>query len=295
MGCAQLRPKSGAAGDTARDTARVAGDPYAEMIEANRANWDARVPVHLDGGYDLDHLRRGGRRLADFEYAALDVSGRDVLHLQCHLGTDSICLARHGARVVGLDLSGESVAAARRLAAECGVDVEYLRSDVYGAVAAMAGRRFDIVYTGKGSWGWLPDLHRWARVVADLLRPGGRLYLIDFHPLFLAALDDQPDAGRLVIGDNYLSAGAERYDTPRSYTGNGLVSGATTHFLWSHGLDEVLDAVRSAGLELTAFVEHDLTCWGRWPWLVPLGDGWFGLPPGSPRLPMMFSVLATAR
>jgi 2-polyprenyl-3-methyl-5-hydroxy-6-metoxy-1,4-benzoquinol methylase len=114
-------------------TAAVAADPHAEMITANQANWDARVPVHLNGGYDLDHLRRGGQRLADFEYAAIDVRDRDVAHLQCHIGTDSICLARHGANVVGLDLSGASVAAARRLAAECGVSVEYLRGNTPAA------------------------------------------------------------------------------------------------------------------------------------------------------------------
>ena len=109
------------------------------MIEANRRNWDARVPVHLDGGYDLDALRSGRQRLADFEYAAIEVDGRDVLHLQCHLGTDTICLARHGARAVGLDLSGASVEAARALAAECGVGVEYVRSDVYGAADDQPG------------------------------------------------------------------------------------------------------------------------------------------------------------
>jgi SAM-dependent methyltransferase len=260
------------------------------MIAVNRANWDARVPVHL-AGYDLDHLRAGGQRLADFEYAAVDVRDRDVLHLQCHLGTDSICLARHGARVVGLDLSGESVRAARALATECGVDVEYLRSDVYDAVAALGGRTFDVVYTGKGSWGWLPDLHRWARVVADLLRPGGLLHLVEFHPLFLAGADDQPGPGFLLDLD-CLAGPPREYDSAASYTGEGRIDGATRCFIWSHSIAEVLDAVLVAGLRLVEYVEHDVTCWGRWPWLTDLGDGWFGLPPGALRLPMMFSVRA---
>jgi SAM-dependent methyltransferase len=260
------------------------------MIEANRANWDARVPVHLRG-YDLDHLRRGGQRLAGFEYAAIDVAGRDVLHLQCHIGTDTICLARHGARAVGLDLSGASVAAARELAAECGVDVEYVESDVYAAVEALGGRRFDVVYTGKGALCWLPDLHRWARVVAELLRPGGVLYAIDFHPLLLAAADPQPEHGLLLDG-NYLGAGPERYDSPDTYAGRGALSGSTVSYEWAHGLDEVLDAVLSAGLRLTAFVEHDVSCWRRFPGMTDLGDGWFGLPNGAPRLPLMFSVRA---
>ncbi len=262
------------------------------MIETNRANWDARVPVHLRG-YGLDHLRAGGQRLADFEYAAVPVAGRDVLHLQCHIGTDTVCMARHGARAVGLDLSGESVAAARALAGECGVDVEYVQSDVYGAVAALGGRCFDVVYTGKGALCWLPDLHRWAEVVAQLLRPGGLLHLVEFHPLMLAAADVQPAGGLLLDGD-YLATGPTRWDEPVSYAGEGTLTDATVHYEWAHGLDEVLDAVLSAGLRLTSFVEHDVTCWGRWPGLVDLGDGWSRWPAGAPRLPLMYSVLGRA-
>jgi SAM-dependent methyltransferase len=261
-----------------------------DMIEANRANWDARVPVHLRG-YGLHHLRRGGRRLADFEYAAIDVHGCDVLHLQCHIGTDTVCLARHGARAVGLDLSGASIDAARELAAECGVSVEYVQSDVYAAVEALGGRRFDVVYTGKGALCWLPDLHRWARVVADLLRPGGVLYAIDFHPLLLAAADEQPAHGLLLSG-NYLGAGPERYDSAVTYAGAGRLVESTVSYEWAHGLDEVLDAVLSASLRLTRFVEHDVSCWPRFPGMTELADGWYGRPDGAPRLPLMFSVRA---
>jgi SAM-dependent methyltransferase len=261
-----------------------------EMIEANRANWDARVPVHLRG-YDLDHLRRGGQRLADFEYAAIDVDGRDLLHLQCHIGTDTICLARHGARAVGLDLSGASIDAARELAAECGVAIEYVQSDVYAAAEALGGRRFDVVYTGKGALCWLPDLHHWARIVAELLRPGGVLYVIDFHPLAQAAADEQPAAG-LLLDHNYLSAGAERVDSPDTYAGKGVLADNTVSYEWAHGLDEVLGAVLSAGLRLTGFVEHDVICWPRWPGMTDLGDGWYRWPDGAPRLPLMFSVRA---
>ncbi len=208
-----------------------------------------------------------------------------------HIGTDTICLARHGARAMGLDLSGASIDAARELAAECDAQVEYVQSDVYAAVEALGGRRFDLVYTGKGALCWLPDLHPWARVVADLLRPGGVLYAIDFHPLLLAAADDQPADGLLLSG-NSLGAGPERFDSAVTYTGEGLLAESTVSYEWAHGLDEVLDAVLSAGLRLTGFVEHDVSCWRRFPGMADLGNGWFGWPDGAPRLPLMFSVRA---
>lgn len=172
---------------------------------------------------------------------------------------------------MGLDLSGASIDAARQLAAECDVQVEYVQSDVYAAVEAVGGRRFDVVYTGKGALCWLPDLHRWARVVAELLRPGGVLYAIDFHPLLLAAADEQSEHGLLLSG-NYLGAGPERFDSAVTYTGEGLLDESTVSYEWAHGLDEVLDAVLSAGLRLTGFVEHDVSCWRRFPGMTDRGD-----------------------
>jgi SAM-dependent methyltransferase len=212
----------------------------------------------------------------------------------CHIGTDTICLARHGARVVGLDLSGASVSAARELAAECGATVEYVQSDVYDAVEALEGRRFDVVYTGKGALCWLPDLHRWAEVVARLLRPGGVLYAVDFHLLLLAAADEQPDRGVLLDAD-YLASGPRRWDSDVTYAGDERLAGATVHYEWAHGLDEVVGAVLDAGLRLTALVEHDVSCWRRFPGMADLGGGWWGWADGAPRLPLMFSVRAEAR
>jgi SAM-dependent methyltransferase len=192
---------------------------------------------------------------------------------------------------VGLDLSGASIDAARELAANCDVQVEYVQSDVYAAVEALGGRRFDVVYTGKGALCWLPDLHRWARVVAELLRPGGVLYAIDFHPLVLAAADEQPETG-LLLDRNYLGAGPERFESAVTYSGEGLLARDTVSYEWAHGLDEVIDAVVSAGLRLTGFVEHDVTPWPRFPGMVDRGDGWWGWPEGAPRFPLLFSVRA---
>lgn len=103
-------------------------------------------------------------------------------HLQCHFGLDTLSWARHGASVTGLDFSGPAVEAARRIAAEVGLAAEFVQADLYDAPQALRGQRFDIVYTGLGALNWLPDVRRWAAVVASLLQPGGFLYLSEFHP-----------------------------------------------------------------------------------------------------------------
>jgi SAM-dependent methyltransferase len=152
------------------------------------------------------------------------------------------------------------------------VGIEFVTSDVYAAVDALGGRRFDVVYTGKGALCWLPDLNAWARVAADLLRPGGVLYVVDFHPLMRSAADEQPGPG-VVLDRPYLSSGPLRTESAVSYEGTGEQPGDTVCFEWTHGIGTVLDAVRAAGLDL--------------------GDGWWGWPEGTPRLPLLFSLRAS--
>jgi len=177
-------------------------DVIGRWREVNLANWNERVPIHLAGSfYDLPGFREKRTVLRDFEIAEVgDVTGRSLVHLQCHFGQDTLSWAAHGARVSGLDFSGPAVEAARGLAAELEVEAEFVQADVYEAVTAFEGRTFDIVYTGFGALTWLPDLSRWARVVSDLLKPGGFLYLSEFHPL-TGILDDE--TGTVVTYDYF--------------------------------------------------------------------------------------------
>src|SRR5262249_3487723 len=142
------------------------------MMRAIEANWDARTPVHVASDFYGVDSRDPEFWFADFEWGDLgELDGRDVLHLQCHLGTETAAFARRGARTVGLDLSGAAVAQARQLARRKGLSIEYVRANVFDAVEALGGRRFDVVYTGKGALVYVPDLVRWMGVVAVLLRP----------------------------------------------------------------------------------------------------------------------------
>jgi SAM-dependent methyltransferase len=156
----------------------------ADKIATNRALWDDRVPAHVASDfYDVDGFKAGRVAVEPFEIEEVGpVDGLDLVHLQCHFGLDTLSWARLGAQVTGLDFSEPAVAAARQLASDIGIDADFVASDVYDAVAALGGRQFDVVYTGLGALNWLPDIGRWAGVVEALLRPGGFLYLAEFHP-----------------------------------------------------------------------------------------------------------------
>ncbi|MGW2454209.1 class I SAM-dependent methyltransferase, partial [Streptomyces sp. NPDC001704] len=239
------------------------------MMASNEANWDARTPVHLASRFYAvaDKSADPARWFAAYEWQDLgDLAGRDVLHLQCHLGTETMAFAARGARTVGLDLSGASVSAARNLAAEAGLDVEYVQANVYDAAQALDGRRFDVVYTGKGALCYLPDLARWASAIAALLRPGGRLYLAEFHPL-LTSLGPSPGPGEgdeLLLRHDYVAGrGPVRRDATYTYTDGPPVRDATECFEWAHGLGEVVNALLGAGLRITALRESPELPWPR--------------------------------
>ncbi|WP_329144467.1 class I SAM-dependent methyltransferase [Streptomyces sp. NBC_01456] len=268
-----------------------------EMLLANQANWDARTPVHVSSAfYGLDGSRTAEDWFAPFEWTDLgDLAGREVLHLQCHLGTETAAFAERGAaHTVGLDFSVAAVAEARRLAAEAGRSVEFVRSDVHRAVDALGGRRFDVVYTGKGALCYLPDLTAWAEVVSSLLRPGGTFYLVEFHPL-LDALGPtpSPDRQQLRLHHDYLAGrGPLRSDTPHTYTDGPPVRGATTSYEWRHGLGEVVSAVIGAGMTLQLVRETELLPWKRFDAMVPAENGWWRLPPSEPIVPLLYALRA---
>jgi SAM-dependent methyltransferase len=267
----------------------------ARMIAANRANWDARAPIHVASEfYGLDGGRPAESWFADYEWDDLgDLDGAELLHLQCHLGTETLAFAAQGARATGLDFSGESIARARALAEERGLEIDYVQADVHDARAVLRGE-FDIVYTGKGSLCYLPDLDRWAAVVHDLLKPGGSLYVVEFHPL-LYALGVVPIDGseELTLRADYLAGrGPEERDATRTYTDGPALTESTVSYEWRHGLGEVVTALTGAGLRIDRVREDHRLPWPRWSTMRPGPDGWFALPADAPRIPLFYAVKA---
>lgn len=233
--------------------------------EINRARWDERVPIHAAADfYGLDAFLAGRDALRDFELAEVgDVTGRTLLHLQCHIGLDTLSWARHGAaRVVGLDFSEPAVGTARGLARSLELPPEraaFVAADVYDAAQAVPDSAYDIVYTGLGALNWLPDITRWAEVAASVLAPGGFLYLAEFHPL-TDCLDDE--TGSKVTYD-YFSREAWVDDSPGTYADRDAVTVHNRSVEWQHPVGEVVSALAAAGLRIEFLHEHDASLFPR--------------------------------
>ena len=269
----------------------AAGVQLEHVFSANRAWWDERVPIHVGSRfYDIDGFKAGRDSLEPFEVAEMgDVSAADLVHLQCHFGLDTLSWARHGARVTGLDFSEPAIAAARRLADEIGVAAQFVCANVYDAPRVL-GRDFDVVYVSHGAINWLPDIDAWASVVDELLRPGGRLYLSEFHPFVNVFGDDDLS----VTYDYFHGTEPKRWDD-----GSGTyadLAAATTNnetFEMSWTLGEVVSALTTRRLHLEFLHEHGYTLFPRFPWLEQRDDGTYWLPQGTPSLPFIFSLRAT--
>lgn len=235
----------------------------ADWARINMANWDSRVPHH-EQGYalhehtdDPNHLSR----VVQFDLPRLgEIAGLRGVHLQCHIGTDTVSLARLGAQMMGLDFSAPALEVAARLAAECELQVEYVESDVYSALDQLPAGAFDFVYTGIGALCWLPSVVRWAQVVSALLKPGGFLFIREGHPMLWSLCDPRPD-GLVTIEYPYFETAGTVFVEEQSYVEHDGVLESPTIVSFNHSLSEVFNALWSAGLTVTLFEEHQSVPW----------------------------------
>ena len=265
-----------------------------DAIEMNRRNWDERAAIHArdsTGDYMLDRFRAGEDALHEIEAAELgDISGKRVLHLQCHIGRDTLCLVRRGATVTGLDFSSAALNVARRLSDETGLKADFVEGTVDQAPDLTPGP-FDLVFITWGTICWLPDVRKWAKIIASVLAPGGELYFADAHPTF-SVLEEYD--GRLVPTFDFQTPPDRplQFTDETTYTGDPTIMTHQSTQQWIHSLSAVLGGLIDAGLAITMFREHEVLPWRGLPSLVPASDRMWRLPDGVPRIPLSYSVRA---
>ena len=264
--------------------------------QANQENWEDRVPLHataygLDAYDDPDHLSDVVRHDLTVLQPFLptnSLSGLDLCHLQCHIGTDTVSLARAGARVTGVDFSPSALDVASALAHRAGVAARWVETDVLDARSAVEGD-FDVVYTSIGTITWLQDLDRWAAQISGLLRAGGTFFIRDGHPA-LYALDE--DASTLITRYPYFGDGrAQQWDEESTYVGDGTVAHPRT-YEWPHPLSEILGALLGAGLRLLHFDEGRMLPWQFSSRMVEVPGGYAWPEAERNLLPCTYTIVA---
>jgi len=261
-------------------------------FDANRASWDERADIHIEdrtGFYGVERFLAGGDTLTPIDAAEIgDVDGLRILHLQCHIGLDTLSLARRGAVATGLDFSAVALGHASDLARRAGVDATFVEGDVYAA-PRLVGNDFDLVYTTWGTIPWLPDIGRWGAVIAAVLKPGGRLHFADTHPA--CAVLEEVD-GRLTPTFGYRTPHSVplEFNDGQTYTGDPRPLAAKMNFEWIHPVSDILMALIDSGMRIERIAEHEALPWQMFPMMVEGEDRMWRLPAGMPSLPLSLSL-----
>ena len=273
-------------------------DDHERELADNLKLWNAWTAIHTTGSfYDVERFRDdpGDVRIDPWERAEVgDVSGKSLLHLQCHFGLDSLSWARLGATVTGVDFSDPAVTFARGLASQVGLDdvARFVASNVYDLPGPLEGATFDVVYTSRGVLSWLPDIARWAEIVAGFVAPGGIFYIHEAHPVLWTVAEEQKSSNDLHLEFDYWGGETLTFPVEGSYADPDADVDAEWEHGWNHSLGEVVTALADHGLRIEMLDEKRVV---NWPvtWLSEGEDGTFGFPADQPgTLPLMFSLRA---
>lgn len=257
----------------------------------NRALWDEIAPVHLKAYNEVALLREGCEVLDDIELREVeDVDGKSLLHLQCHIGSDTLAWARHGAVVTGVDFSAESIACANQLSEELGLPGTFIHSNIYDVRAVHEGQ-YDIVYTSKGVLCWLKDLQEWGRIIAHYLKPGGIFYLMESHPIIMALEEEK--SGELSFAYPYFHKVAPTEwaaGDPDYADGEYVPEHGSSEWEWT--VSDIVNALIEAGLQLEFINEYEKLFFRMFPSMTTEDDRWFRLPKYSKKLPLLLTLRA---
>jgi SAM-dependent methyltransferase len=268
-------------------------DSFEKSFAINKARWSEVVEVHARSPfYRVAEFLQGEDTLYPIESEEIGpLAGKRLLHLQCHLGLDTLCLARRGAIVTGLDFSPEAIAKAEALAREAGVTARFVEGNVYDT-PRLIEERFDVVYVTWGAICWLPDIARWAEVVSRMLAPGGFLYLLEGHS-FAVSLEQKEAAAPIAATYDYFQGSAPLvFHEAADYADpQAKIVNRESHE-WNHPIGSILNALIQAGLALEWLHEHDRLAWRLYKCLEEGPDRMFRLPLDRPSLPLAFSLKA---
>ena len=258
-----------------------------DYFQANKELWNQRTTVHLDSAfYNLEGFKKGETVLTPIELSELGVvKGKNLLHLQCHFGMDSLDWARRGASVTGVDLSDKAISEAQKLNSEMGLDASFVCCNVLDTSAHVPGQ-FDIVFTSYGTIGWLPDLQPWAKMIAEKLKPGGIFYIAEFHPVVWMFDDDFTRIAYSYENQEVIVTENQGTYTDRSADIKGK------EYSWNHSISEVLNALIGAGLQIKQFNEHMYSPYPCFRNVVEFETGKWHIKGMEGKIPMVYSLMA---
>jgi SAM-dependent methyltransferase len=263
-----------------------------KYLENNKDIWNEITPIHARSAfYDVAGFKAGkSMMMMPFEFEEVgDVNGKSLLHLQCHFGMDTLVWGRRGAKATGVDFSEVAIKHAKELSKETGIKAEFICSDIY-ELPKVLKKKYDIVYTSGGVLCWLPDLNKWAEVIAHFLKPGGFFYIMEGHP-FMNVFDNSKTATHLDVTQPYFHDPEPiKWSWEEDYADPSFI-GKHSSYEWSHSLGEVVNVLIEAGLKIEFLHEHTAIFFKQFPFMQKGKDNFWHLE--GDKLPLVFSIKAS--
>lgn len=259
-----------------------------KYFETNKQSWNKRTDIHLESDfYDNENFIKGKSSLNAIELDLLgDISGKKILHLQCHFGQDTISLNKLGAEVTGVDLSDNAISKANELAQKTNAKAKFICCNIYDLPNHL-NEEFDLIFTSYGTIVWLPDLNEWASIISKFLKPGGQLVFVDFHPVVWMFDDDFTH-----IKYNYFNNG-EIVETDEGTYTDGENQPKLESITWNHSLSETTNALINSGLTIKSFNEYDYSPYDCFNNTVKIEERKYRIKGIDEKMPMVFSIVAS--
>lgn len=256
--------------------------------EINRRSWNMLTEIHAKSDfYNLSGFKNGECSLKHIEKQEIgSVNGKELLHLQCHFGMDTLSWERLGAEVTGVDISDESIRMAKLLTKKLGMKARFIRSDIFD-IKQHLNRKFDIVFTSYGALNWLADLNRWAAIISDFLKPGGLFYIVDFHPLMCALHSEVFEV------NSYFEKKPFVNDVSGTYTDGEVSRNENKHIEWQHTMGEIITSLAKNKLIIKQVNEFPYQVYNCFPGMVEIEQGKWVFEKFGTRFPYLFSIKAT--
>ncbi|NHJ46623.1 MAG: class I SAM-dependent methyltransferase [Asgard group archaeon] len=266
-----------------------------KYFEANRKMWDEFAKANFTAEneyYSVKSFLEGKTTLSQFMLDEIgDVKNKKLLHLQCHFGLDTLSWVREGAIATGIDFSGEAIRLAKKLSHQAKIEANFIQTNLYD-LKDVLNEQFDIVFTSIGVLCWLPDLKKWAEIIAHFLKPNGFFYIADGHP-FSHIFDNDNEKELQVKYDYFEKSEPMEFIAERTYALETSDMEPHAEYEWSHSLSEIMNSLINARLKIEFLNEHPFSTMKHYKFSKKDKDGYYRLVNQKAEIPILFSLKAS--
>ncbi len=264
---------------------------FKKYFDANKELWNQLVEINFHSKfYDKEKFQKTKNSLNSIELKELgDIKGKSILHLQCHFGQDTISLANFGANVTGIDFSEEAIKQAEKLSSELNISPEFICCNIFDLKNHLH-KKFDIVFTSYGTIGWLPNIQKWANIVAHFLKPNGKFLIVEFHP-FIWMFDDELKK----IKYSYFYSDEPIVETVKGTYADRNSDIERIEYGWNHPLSDVINSLIKEDLVINLFKEFPFSPYNCFKNMKAIGKNKFVFKNVKTNFPMIYLIKATKK